>query len=375
MNNWEKEIELPPKGDDVEYAYILKSETTPNICDKETLLDVIENDKNVSYVTTPNNKSFVLPGSEYDTLEPIIRRKKSIIKGNLKTAGFSILFFGGIMLLTSLNSENGFFSDTTGKVYLLVFGIIPVLNGVYELLSLRKVSVSNFQTESLEIKFDHWVNSQESYSIIAVVGTLSLITLMQFSIGLGDSINLAGLVKPKTNDGEYWRLLTCTLLHGNLFHIFFNASAMYVIGKMLIRITSLWHFFTVFLISGLIGSTFSLLFMPNATSVGASGGIMGLIGFILVMSLKLKSIPRNIVKSMLSSIILIAIIGISATEIIDNAAHGGGLIAGVLLGMLLVRKHEEMIPYKLSKLMFGFGILSLLILISGVALILQQFLK
>lgn len=375
MQNWEKEIELPPKDDDVDYAYILKSETTPVICDKETLLDVIENDKDVKYVTTPNNKSFVLPGSEYETLEPILRKKKSLIKGNLKTAGFSILFFGGIMLMTSLNSENSFFSDTTGKIYLLVFGVIPVLNGVYELLSLRKVSASNFQAESLEIKFDYWVKSQESYSIIAAVGILAFITLIQFSIGLNDSINLAGLVKPKTNDGEYWRLLTSTLLHGNLFHIFFNASAMYVIGKMLIRITSLWHFFIVFLISGLMGGTFSLLFMPDATSVGASGGIMGLIGFILVMSLKLKSIPRNIVKSMLSSIILIAIIGISATEIIDNAAHGGGLIAGLLLGIILVRKHEEMIPYKSSKLVFVFGLLSLLVLIGGVVMIFHQFLK
>ena len=223
--------------------------------------------------------------------------------------------------MTSLNSDNGFFSDKTGKIYFLVFGLIPLLNGVYELLSLRKVNVSNFQTESLEIKFDHWVKSQENYSIIVVVGVLVFITLLQLSTGFNDSINLAGLVKPKTNDGEYWRLLTSTLLHANLFHIFFNATAMYVIGKMLIRVTSLWHFFTVFLISGLMGSVFSLLLMSNATSVGASGGIMGLIGFILVMSLKLKSIPRNIVKSMLSSIILIAIIGISATETIDTVSY------------------------------------------------------
>jgi len=375
MNNWEKEIELPPKDDAVGYAYIVKSDTSPVICGKETLLNVIENDKDVKYVTTPNNNSFVLPGAEYETLEPILRRKKSIIKGNLKTAGFYMLLLGDSMLMTSLNSDNGFFSDTTGKIYLLVFGVIPFLNGVYELLSLRKVNVSNFQTESLEIKFDHWVKSKENYSIIVVVGVLVFITLMQLSTGFNDSINLAGLVKPKTNDGEYWRLLTSTLLHANLFHILFNASAMYVIGKMLIRVTSLWHFFTVFLISGLMGSTFSLLLMPNATSVGASGGIMGLIGFILVMSLKLKSIPRNIIKSMLSSIILIAIIGISATETIDNAAHGGGLIAGMLLGIVLIQKHDDMIPYKLSKLMFCFGILSLSILISGVAMILQQFLK
>ncbi len=50
---------------------------------------------------------------------------------------------------------------------------------------------------------------------------------------------------------------------------------------------------------------------------------MGLVGFILIISIKFNdNIPRNIIKSMLNTIVLVAIIGISASDIIDNAAHG-----------------------------------------------------
>jgi len=62
MKNWEEQIKLPNKESDVEYAYILKSDNNPVKSDKETLLDLIENNKEIKYVTTPQNDTYIIIG-------------------------------------------------------------------------------------------------------------------------------------------------------------------------------------------------------------------------------------------------------------------------------------------------------------------------
>ena len=373
MKNWEEQIELPNKESDTDYAYILKSDNEPVKCSHDELIETIETNSDVKYVATPEHDSFILPGTDFETLQPLIRKKKDSIKSNLYLGLVISAMWIGLMLLTSLTSDDSFWSDTTGKINLLVFGVIPVLNGIYELISIRKINTTNFLKESNNIKFDFWVNQKKVISIFIVTGILVLITIIQFITGLRDSVEIAGLVKPKTLEGEYWRLLTCILLHGNIMHIIFNGIAIFVIGRMVIRIAGFSYFSIVFLVSGLLGSVFSLYFLPTETSVGASGGIMGLIGFVLVLSIKFNdSIPRNVIKSMLNTIILVSIIGISASEIIDNAAHGGGLIGGIIVGVLMIRKRKKMIPYQPTLLINIFGIISTLILIVGIGMIIKQ---
>lgn len=295
MSNWENEIELPPKTSDIGYAYILKSDPVPIECDRETLMNILENEEEVEYVTTPDNDSFIPPGSDYETLVPVLKRNRIAIKSSINTALLYTVILGALMLFFGLTSDEGFWSDSFGKIYIMVFGIIPILNGLYELATIRKVDESNYQNEAVQIKFDYWIVQKKVVSIYLFTGVLVVITILQIVVGFADSIESAGLVKFQTRNGEVWRLLTCTMLHGNIIHILFNASAIYSIGWMTIRITSFWHFVLVFLVSGLTGSLFSLYLLPETTSVGASGGIMGLIGFILVMGIKLTSIPRRLV--------------------------------------------------------------------------------
>ena len=373
MKNWEEQIKLPNKQSDINYAYILKSDTEPVICSYEELLDTIENNKDVKYVATPQNECFFIPGTDYETLQPVLRQKKIDIKNNLNWGIVYTLLFGGIMCMFSVTSDEGFWANGSGKLNILIFGIIPVFNSLYELFSIKRINKSNYQKECTELKFDFWINQKRVISIFIVTGILILITIIQFVSGLNDSVQLAGLVKPNTLDGEYWRLLTCTLLHGSILHILFNGAAIFVIGRMVIRITGFSYFAIVFLFSGILGSIFSLFFMPSQTSVGASGGIMGLIGFILIISIKFNEIiPRNLIKSMLNTIILVAIIGISASDIIDNAAHGGGLIGGIIIGLLLIKKRNNMIPYTPNLWVNILGGISASILIGGIAIIIKQ---
>lgn len=373
MTYWEEQIVLPKKDPELEYGYILKSDDEPVKCTKDELYDVIESDMDVVYVTTPQNSSFIIPGSDYETLQPLLRKKRSSIKTNLYFGIGYTVFFGGFMLLLNLNSNKGFWSDSPFRFLILVFGIIPVLDGLYELISIRRINELNFQKESSEIKFIFWINQKNIYSIYIVAGILLIITIIQFIAGLGGSIESAGLVKLKTLNGEYWRLLTCMLMHGGVMHILFNGLAIFAIGHLVIRITGFSYFVIVFLFSGLMGSLFSLFLLPTQTSVGASGGIMGLIGFVLIVSMKFKdSVPRNIIKTMLNTIMLTAIMGISAFDMIDNAAHGGGLIGGIIIGLVLIRKRDNLIPYKPSILINIIGIVSAIVLISGIVMIIRQ---
>lgn len=373
MTNWEEQIVLPKKDPELEYGYIIESDDEPVKCTKDELYDVIESDMNVVYVTTPQNSSFIIPGSDYETLQPLLRKKRSSIKTNLYFGIGYTVFFGGFMLLLNLNSNKGFWSDSPFRFLILVFGIIPVLDGLYELISIRRINELNFQKESSEIKFIFWINQKNIYSIYIVAGILVIITIIQFITGLGGSIELAGLVKLKTLNGEYWRLLTYMLMHGGVMHILFNGLAIFAIGHLVIRITGFSYFVIVFLFSGLMGSLFSLFLLPTQTSVGASGGIMGLIGFVLIVSMKFKdSVPRNIIKTMLNAIMLTAIMGISAFDMIDNAAHGGGLIGGIIIGLILIRKRDNLIPYKPSILINIIGIVSAIVLISGIVMIIRQ---
>jgi membrane associated rhomboid family serine protease len=152
-------------------------------------------------------------------------------------------------------------------------------------------------------------------------------------------------------------------------HIFFNATAIFIIGRMVIRITDFHMFSTVLLVSIIFGSLFSIYFIPEQTSVGVSGGILGLFGFVLIIAIKQRSlVPRNILKSMLNSLFLVAVLGVAATDIIDNAAHGGGLIGGIIMGLLLIRSKKQEIPYRSGVFITILGLISVGILLFGTIL-------
>ncbi len=374
MKNWEDEIILPKKDSSIKYAYWLDTKTTPTECSEEELYNTLKNFDNIMYVATPEHDTFIIPGSDFITLLPILIKRRTNIKANLKFAIFCTIVFG-LFVLYSVFSEGSFDSNSSAYLQFIIFGIIPILSSMYELSILKKINEVNYLKESSEIKFDFWVRQKTVIFIYIFTGIIILISISQFIIGLNNSVESVGLVKENTKNGEYWRLLTCTLVHGGLLHIMFNASAMYSIGKMIIRISGVSYFLIVFLISGIIGSLFSLILLDE-TSVGSSGGIMGLIGFILIIAIKFKNdIPRNILKSTLTSILLIGMLGVFAFDIIDNAAHFGGLLGGILIGILLTKKKQNNIPYKSNRLIKISGIFSAIVLILGIIITITKLIQ
>jgi membrane associated rhomboid family serine protease len=133
-------------------------------------------------------------------------------------------------------------------------------------------------------------------------------------------------------------------------------------------VASRYHLCLIFLLSALCGSFFSLFLLPNTTSAGASGGLMGLVGFLAMMGYRRKEkLPRGFFKSIVISICIVGVIGLVGFANIDNAAHLVGLISGSICGAVMIKRYSHEMPVKAGAAVIFFGVASLLA-IAGVSL-------
>jgi membrane associated rhomboid family serine protease len=137
--------------------------------------------------------------------------------------------------------------------------------------------------------------------------------------------------------GEAWRLFTAPMLHANILHFWLNYMALESLGRtMETRGVGAWVPI-VFLAAALAGGATSLALPPDVASVGASGGLLGMFGFLAVMAYRRKRhLPPGFLRALMINIALIAGLGVLAYRFVDNAAHAGGLIAGALVGFAAV---------------------------------------
>ncbi len=188
-------------------------------------------------------------------------------------------------------------------------------------------------------------NRRVSATLAMVVAWTILLamTFLRSGVSSNDQVLSVALVKSAII-AEPWRLITATLMHGSILHLFFNAGTMLSLGGLMERGVSRSLVAPVWLVAALVGSLASWLLLP-APSVGASGGIMGVFAFLLVMAWRRKSeLPPGFYQSLLLSLGMIVMMGIFAWEIIDNAAHAGGAAAGALIGWWVFRADEGELP-------------------------------
>ena len=147
-------------------------------------------------------------------------------------------------------------------------------------------------------------------------------------------------------DGEHWRLLTATVLHGGVLHLGLNMFALWDAGRRVCRWFGNGQFLLIYLAAGLAGSALSLHFSSQqAVSVGASGAVFGVLGALLVGVYQHRdSVPKAMATQLLTSqgvfVALMLVQGFARSGI-DNAAHVGGLVVGALTAWLLVELVDE----------------------------------
>lgn len=155
--------------------------------------------------------------------------------------------------------------------------------------------------------------------------------------------------KPITTNGEPWRLLTNCFLHIGFFHLLMNMYALVYIGAMLEPYLGKTRFIAAYLLAGLGASAASLWWYDLTISAGASGAIFGMYGVFLAL-LTTDLIHKDIRKSILTSISIFVgynlLNGLKGG--IDNAAHIGGLLSGVVIGYAMMPSIKKPEAYNLK---------------------------
>lgn len=181
-----------------------------------------------------------------------------------------------------------------------------------------------------------------TYIIIAVTVIVSLTALTPDG---QDLLQRLWLDKAAVANGEWYRLLTVTLVHASLIHLGFNMYALYIVGPLVERIYGWPTFGLMYVLCAAAGSVASYLFgAPNVPSVGASGAIFGLFGVLLAATRTHQPVldrQSRALAGQIGGLILInLVIGFSISQI-DNFAHIGGLLAGLWLGFALVPRNVQ----------------------------------
>lgn len=198
-----------------------------------------------------------------------------------------------------------------------------------------------------------------------VIFIIMAITGVNIMLPDNESLLLWGAnFRPVTLDGEWWRLISSCFLHIGIFHLLMNMYALLYIGLLLEPYLGKSRFLSAYLITGIAGSVASLYWNELTISAGASGAIFGMYGVFLAM-LTTNLIEKSARKALLTSIAVFVgynlLNGLKGG--IDNAAHIGGLVSGLIVGYSF---YPSLVKPKISKLKFGtIGLLSLIILTSS----------
>ncbi len=143
--------------------------------------------------------------------------------------------------------------------------------------------------------------------------------------------------RPLIIEGDLWRLLTCCFVHIGILHLFMNMYALLYIGVLLEPFLGKTKFLFAYLLTGITASVASVWWHAYTVSAGASGAVFGMYGVFLAL-LTTDVIEKEARKTLLSSIAVFVGYNLlfGMTGNIDNAAHIGGLVAGLLIGYAFV---------------------------------------
>ncbi|WP_367360816.1 rhomboid family intramembrane serine protease [Syntrophus sp. (in: bacteria)] len=147
------------------------------------------------------------------------------------------------------------------------------------------------------------------------------------------SLGAAGAI-PIAQYGRWWTLISASFLHGGILHIFFNMAALSQLGYFVLREYGFNRFILIYVASGIAGFLISSL-VGVIFTIGASASLCGLIGAILFYGKSRGGFyGEAIYRQSLGWIVGLVIFGLLVPGI-NNWAHGGGLVAGILLGFFL----------------------------------------
>lgn len=149
---------------------------------------------------------------------------------------------------------------------------------------------------------------------------------------------------------EFYRIFTHFFLHFGFDHLFNNMISLLILGYSLEQAIGKWRFATIYFLSGILAGAASIIYNvyvgQETVSCGASGAIYGLMGALLVLLIAgnrgrwSSEVPRYLLY------IGFSLYSGMQDSSIDNAAHVGGFLAGVLICLVMTRFVRMEVSYE-----------------------------
>lgn len=141
------------------------------------------------------------------------------------------------------------------------------------------------------------------------------------------------------NDGQYWRLITPIFLHFGILHFIFNSLWLSMLGSRIEEVMGARHLMLIVVTTGVMSNAIQFWWSGASNFGGMSGVVYALLGYLWIANSiaphLFMVLPKGIVPFMIGWLVLCMtpvvtfLLGVG----IANAAHLGGLLSGMLLGL------------------------------------------
>ena len=144
--------------------------------------------------------------------------------------------------------------------------------------------------------------------------------------------------------GYYYQLFTSMFIHSDIAHIVGNMLFLFIFGLRGEEMFSLPEYLSIYFLGGLTGNLLSLLLLPLETiSVGASGAIFAMFGATVIYAR--RSFRQSIIGALIYAFFLLFL---SSGPTVNNFAHIGGLVTGLIIGYVLATRRKPETRYTIS---------------------------
>ena len=225
-------------------------------------------------------------------------------------------------------------------------------------LFLKYTQEINMKNNRESLEAEKILSPKKPLITYVLLGIITLCFFMQYFIEPIQLLYYLGVERTIVRSGEIYRLLSAAFLHLDVMHFLCNAYSLYMIGRLSESYYGKGKFTLIYLLSAIAGSLLSIS-MNEGVSIGASGAIFGLLGSLLYFGYHYRVYFGNVLlKQIVPIIVLNLFIGFSISGI-DNFAHIGGLIGGLLISKAVGinskdKKSDKINGIILSVIYFGF---------------------
>lgn len=231
------------------------------------------------------------------------------------------------------------FSEDYGKLY--IFENQPAdFDGLQKVLE-----------KDIRIEKDRGMNRlKKTFGVVTPILVLINVIIYIASVFTRDMYGYSYLEEVLTNnlqyvlvDKQYYRVITSVFYHFSLLHLTSNMVVLIALGARVENLMGKFWYIVAYFFCGIAASICSLMscYAGNYYDFagGASGAVCGLMGILIIYAFFNKGHVSGISLRDLVFLSVLTILNGYVSEGIDNAAHIGGLVAGLLVGAIVILVH------------------------------------